>query len=102
MSLDYQKLKPKRYPYSLINPSYRYPKKSFKHSQEARYWKKFQNVLMEKDSEGMLRSDIHFCSRDKPYLMATAISARVDLYKLTQPATEEGNASLFVLKSEYE
>lgn len=51
---------------------------------ESRYWKKFQNVILEKegDSGGMIRSDISF-ARDKPNLMATAISARVDIYKLT-------------------
>ena len=43
---------------------------------------------MESDSEGQQRSDISFCVRDKPYLMAAAISARVDLYKLTQPSAD--------------
>lgn len=60
----------------------RFPKKSYKHSQESRYWKKYQNVLMEKD-ENMQINDISFCKGEKPYLMAAAISARVDIYSLT-------------------
>jgi hypothetical protein len=31
----------------------RFPKKSFKHAQESRYRKKFKNVLLEKDEEGL-------------------------------------------------
>lgn len=70
----------------------RFPKKSFKHSQESRYWKKFVNVVLEKEGEsgGMARSDISFCGgSDKPNLMATAVSARVDIYKLAQPTTQD-------------
>ncbi|TNV80314.1 hypothetical protein FGO68_gene11371 [Halteria grandinella] len=82
MSLEFHKLKPKRF-----------AKKSFKHSQESRYWKKFQSVLLEKegDAGGMLRSDLSFCpsATDKPNLFATAVSARVDIYRLTQP--EQGD-----------
>jgi hypothetical protein len=55
---------------------------------ESRYWKKFQNVLLEKETEtgGMGRSDISFCQRDKPNLMVTAVSARIDIYKLSTPS----------------
>jgi hypothetical protein len=46
-------------------------------------------VLLEKegDAGGMARSDLSFCpsATDKPNLLATAVSARVDIYKLTQP-----------------
>jgi hypothetical protein len=79
MSLEYQRLRPKRF-----------PKKSYKSSMEARYWKKFQNVPLEntKDSDNMMRSDIAFCHGTVPNLMATAVSARVDIFKLTQPSTE--------------
>jgi WD40 repeat protein len=92
MSLEFQKLKPKRY---CLNPSncLRFAKKSFKHSQESRYWKKFQNVLIEKegDAGGLGRSDLSFCQglSEKANLLATAVSARVDLYRLTQPEEEE-------------
>lgn len=44
-------------------------------------------MVLEKESEssGMARSDISFCGgQDKPNLMATAVSARVDIYKLPQ------------------
>ena len=80
MSLDYLKLKPKRF-----------PKQSHKHSLEARYWKKFENIPIldgnqTGDSGGMLRSDLSFCQRDKPNLFATAVSARIDIYKLATPA----------------
>jgi len=38
----------------------------------------------------MARSDISFCvGLDKPNLMATAVSARVDIYKLLAPQEEE-------------
>lgn len=79
MSLEYERLRPKRF-----------PKKSYKSSMEARYWKKFQNVPLEstKDSDNMMRSDISFCQGSVANLMATAVSARVDIYKLTQPSTE--------------
>jgi hypothetical protein len=78
MSLDYLKLKPKRF-----------PKQSHKHSMEARYWKKFETIPLDSqsgDSGGMLRSDVSFSQRDKPNLLATAVSARVDIYKLSTPA----------------
>lgn len=47
----------------------------------------------EGDSDGMLRSDLAFChgSADKANLMATAVSARVDLYKLSAPEISEDN-----------
>ena len=40
---------------------------------------------MEKDESGRQRSDVSFCQGAKPHLVATAVSARVDLYSLTQP-----------------
>ena len=40
---------------------------------------------MEKDESGLQRSDVSFCQGAKPHLVATAVSARVDLYSLTQP-----------------
>lgn len=61
---------------------YRFSKKSYKQSQESRYWKRYQNVLMEKD-ESMQISDISFCKGEKPYIMAAAVSAKVDIYSLT-------------------
>jgi hypothetical protein len=67
--------------------SYRFAKKSYKHSLESRYWKKFESVVLEKegDSGGLARSDLSFCGgSDKPNLLATAVSARVDIYKLPQ------------------
>eukprot|EP00347_Sterkiella_histriomuscorum_P009274 403341835 len=79
MSTEFQRLKPKRF-----------PKKSYKHSQETRYWKKYQNVLMEKD-ESLQISDISFCKGEKPYLMAAAVSARIDIYSLTQPEGDDFN-----------
>lgn len=39
MSLDYLKLKPKRF-----------PKKSHKHALEARYWKKFETIPIDTES----------------------------------------------------
>jgi hypothetical protein len=40
-------------------------------------------MLLEKE-EGFVRSDITFChGQAKPYLLAAAVSARVDIYKLT-------------------
>jgi hypothetical protein len=47
----------------------------------------------EGDSEGMLRSDLAFChgAADKANLMATAVSARVDIYKLSAPIVSEEN-----------
>lgn len=72
---------------------YRFPKKSYKHSLESRYWKKFDNVVLEKDGNagGMGRTDISFCygANDKPNLMATAVSARVDIYKLQAPVKSD-------------
>ena len=82
MSLEYQKLKPKRF-----------AKKSYKHSQESRYWKRFKNVLLEKD-ESMQLTDVSFCQGEKPYLMAAAVSARVDIYSLTQPEGEDCKLSM--------
>ena len=69
----------------------RFPKKSYKHSLESRYWKKFENVVLEKDGDagGMARSDLSFCSGEKPNMMATAVSARVDIYKLHAPTVAD-------------
>lgn len=46
-------------------------------------------MVLEKDGDagGMARSDISFCGgADKPNLMASAVSARVDIYKLPTPS----------------
>jgi len=76
MSLSYERLKPKRF-----------PKKSYKHSLESRYWKRFETVPLEKPEGGaeetMQRSEIAFCHGPQANLMATAVSARVDIYRLT-------------------
>jgi len=50
---------------------------------------------MEKD-ENMQINDISFCKGEKPYLMAAAISARVDIYSLTQPEGEDCNESIYL------
>ena len=82
MSLDYLKLKPKRF-----------PKKSHKHALEARYWKKFETVPIDSDTQSettnMLRSDLSFCPRDKPNLFATAVAARVEIYRLSTPSQDD-------------
>ena len=87
MSLDFQRLRPKRF-----------PKKSFKHSQESRYWKKFENVLLEKeDAEAtMIRSEVCFCpsntqAADKSNMLATAVSARVDFYRVYANESEDAD-----------
>ena len=89
MSLDYQRLRPKRF-----------PKKSYKSSMEARYWKRFQNVPLDiaTDSDTMVRSDIAFCHGTVPNLLATAVSARIDIYKLTQPTASQEEEELEGLK----
>ena len=102
MSLEFQRIKPKRYYYTIHHPLYcfmlmliclfvnRFAKKSYKHSQESRYWKQFKNVLMERDEGGLQIGEVNFCKgNDKPYLMAAAVSARVDIYSLTQPTGED-------------
>lgn len=44
---------------------------------------------MEK-KEGFVYSDLTFCHGDsKPYLLACAVSAKVYIYKLTQPSSAE-------------
>lgn len=81
MSLDYQKLKVKKF-----------PKKTYKQSAESRYWKKFTNVLLERDPSQMQIGDLTFCRNtgvQESSLLAVAISARVDLYKLTQPEGDD-------------
>lgn len=55
------------------------------------------NQVLENDGEadGMARSDISFChGPDKPNLMATAVSARVDIYKLPTPTNGEDDGEL--------
>ena len=50
-------------------------------------------MVLEKegDSHGMQRSDLSFChNAEKANLLATAVSARVDIYKLIQPAAASG------------
>jgi|688.fasta_scaffold627529_1 hypothetical protein len=42
MSLDFEKLKVKKF-----------AKKDFKHSAEGKYWKKFKNVLLQRDEGGI-------------------------------------------------
>lgn len=61
----------------------RYANKGYKQSTEGRYWKKFQNVLMERDQSAMQIADVAFChGQAASNLMALAVSARVDLYRL--------------------
>jgi hypothetical protein len=82
MSLDYLKLKPKRF-----------PKKSHKHALEARYWKKFETIPIDTESSSetsnMLRSDLSFCQRDKPNVFASAVAARVEIFRLTTPPSSD-------------
>ena len=78
MSHPYKKLEIKKY-----------PKKEHRNPAELKYWKKFKTSLIAKDELSI--SDIHFC-QNKPNLVAVAVSARVDLYRLTrQEAKEEGH-----------
>lgn len=37
----------------------------------------------------MLRSDLSFCPRDKPNVFATAVAARVEIYRLTAPPSQD-------------
>ncbi len=67
--MEYQKLKVKKF-----------AKKSFKHAQDARYWKKFQCVYS-KLEQGFMCNDVSFAAM-VPNLVATAIATRVDLWKL--------------------
>ena len=41
------------------------------------------------ETVGMLRSDLSFCQRDKPNLFATAVSARVEIYRVSTRSGEE-------------
>ena len=87
--MDFQKVKPKRF-----------APKSFKHSQDGRYWKKFDAVYA-KMEKGFLTESVSFCrpqnlfalseiedgTKNRQILenaeaLATATSVRVDLWKL--------------------
>ena len=81
--MDYQKLKVKRF-----------APKSFKHSQDGRYWKKFDQVYA-KMEKGFLTAGVSFCrpqnlfdsetkSVDNAESLATATSVRVDIWKLKE------------------
>ena len=65
---------------------FRFAKRGFKESQvDAKYWKKFENTILERDKSGILTLDINFCEGAKhANLCAMAISARVDLYKMVK------------------
>ena len=65
----------------------KFAKKPYKQSKEGRHWKKYSNVLMERDPSGIQYTDVTFCEgKAKANLMASAISARVDIYSLSQPS----------------
>ena len=80
--MEYQKLKVKRFAH-----------KSFKHSQDGRYWKKFDAVFA-KMEKGFMTADASFCVPHNRFdsdgaakaqnaeVLATATSLRVDLWKL--------------------
>lgn len=54
-------------------------------------------MLAEKE-EGFVINDISFSKgHDKPYLLAAAIAARVDIYKLVQPKGEDGKHLLALI-----
>ena len=82
--MEFQKLKIKRFAH-----------KSFKHSYDAKYWKKFKAVFSQME-KGFMTADISFCSPQSndvagssPGLMATATATRVDIWKLQQQAKSD-------------
>ena len=85
----------------------RFAKKTFKQSREGRYWKKFRSVLMERDPSGIQYADVCFCpdgalnpvqkDRNASRMLATAISARVDIYNLHMVPEDAGEEELMKL-----
>lgn len=81
-----------------IDCLHRFAKKTFKQSSEGKYWKRFKNVLMKRDDGGISIGDMTFCKHRETSslmdrnqassLLAVAVSVRVDIYKLVQPATD--------------
>lgn len=74
MSESYQKLQIKKY-----------PKKGYKNAAEARYWKKFKDVVKQKSTYSIM--DVSFCA-SLPDFLCVAESARVDIYKITKKLFE--------------
>jgi len=83
--MEYQKMRVKKF-----------ARKHYKHSQDARYWKKFDSVFSQLE-EGFMTADISFCrahdlsefqpqanQRTNYGLMASATSTRVDIWRLQQ------------------
>ena len=79
--MEYQKIKVKRF-----------AKKSFKHSQDGRYWKKFDTVYAQME-KGFMTNEISFCrpqsgqqfkesEKKLSGMVATATAVRVDVWKL--------------------
>ena len=59
---------------------------------DAKYWKKFENAILERDKGGIMTQDINFCSdAQKANMCAIAVSARVDLYNLQRKNENEVN-----------
>jgi hypothetical protein len=86
LSIPSSESKSKHFPYPY--PISRYPKKSHKNPAETRYWKGFTDIVMRR--EGFLQNDLHFCA-EKPHILASACSTRVDIYKLEKPEETFGD-----------
>ncbi|CAI2366443.1 unnamed protein product [Moneuplotes crassus] len=70
MSEAFQKLQVKKY-----------TKKTYKNPAEARYWKKYKDVVKQKNTHSIM--DVAFCN-DMPDYLCVAVSAKVDIYKITE------------------
>lgn len=63
----------------------KYTKKEYKNAAESRYWKKFKDVVKQKSSHSIMCTS--FC-KDMPDYLCVAVSAKVDIYKITQKLYE--------------
>ena len=83
--MEYKKLKVKKF-----------APKQFKHSVDARYWKKFKTVYAQQE-DGFMTQDVSFCTTSnstntqKEGLMASATAARVDIWKMQQNQDEDAD-----------
>lgn len=59
----------------------KFQKKAYKNPAESRYWKKFKDVVKQKNNQSIM--DASFCG-DTPDYLCVAVSAKVDIYKITQ------------------
>jgi WD40 repeat protein len=59
----------------------KYPKKEYKNAAESRYWKKYKDVVKQKSAYSVM--DTSFCG-NQPDFLCVAVSAKVDIYKITK------------------